>query len=177
MPKIIHNLESRLIEEAKKQIEEVGYSGTTIRSVAKACGVGVGTVYNYFSSKDELLVSYMLEDWKACVAAIGAVSTYSKSPEPVTCCIFDQLCQFARRHQTIFRDEGAVATFAGSFSQYHAMLRDQLAEPLRKFCVDDFTAAFIAESLLTWTMAGRSFQEIYGVIERLYLPMNMQNKD
>ena len=44
MPKKIINLESRLVEEARKQIEEVGYSAMTIRSVAKACGVGVGTV-------------------------------------------------------------------------------------------------------------------------------------
>ena len=43
MPKIIENLESRLIAEAKKQIEESGYGTMTIRSVAKACGVGVGT--------------------------------------------------------------------------------------------------------------------------------------
>ena len=43
MPKIIENLESKLIEEAFHQIRDVGYSATTIRSIAKACGVGVGT--------------------------------------------------------------------------------------------------------------------------------------
>ena len=40
MPKIIENLESKLIEEAKKQVEQSGYGALTIRSVAKACGVG-----------------------------------------------------------------------------------------------------------------------------------------
>ena len=48
MPKIIKDLKARLMEEAKHQIEELGYSAVTIRSVAKSCGVGVGTVYNYF---------------------------------------------------------------------------------------------------------------------------------
>ena len=61
MPKIIENLQARLAVEAKKQVEESGYAAMTIRSVAKACGVGVGTVYNYYSSKDEILASYMLE--------------------------------------------------------------------------------------------------------------------
>lgn len=169
MPKIIQNLESRLIEEAKKQIEESGYAAMTIRSVAKACGVGVGTVYNYFPSKDNLLATFMLDDWNDCITAINAVSTYSETPEPVTRCIFDQLHQYAKRHWAVFRDETAASGFAGSFSRYHALLRNQLAAPLGKFCQSEFTAEFIAESLLTWTMAGKPFEEIYGVIEKLFI--------
>ena len=168
MPKIIENLETRLIEEAKKQIQELGYSAVTIRSVAKACGVGVGTVYNYFPSKDALLASYLLSDWKVCVAAINAVSTYSDSPVPVARCIYDQLVSFSGRHQAIFRDELAAAAFAGSFSRYHTLLRSQLAAPVRKFCESDYAADFIAEALLTWTMAGKTFDEIYGMIGKLF---------
>lgn len=168
MPKIIANLESRLIEEAKKQIEESGYGAMTIRSVAKACGVGVGTVYNYFPSKEALVATHLLEDWKQCVAAIQAVSTYSDTPRPVVQCIYDQLVSFAVRHQAIFQDETAAASFAGSFGKYHGMLRAQLAQPLRKFCGSDFAADFLAEALLTWTMAQKPFDEIYGMMEKLF---------
>ena len=168
MPKIIENLENKLIEEAKKQITESGYSAMTIRSVAKACGVGVGTVYNYFPSKEAMMATYMLTDWKECIAAIHAVSTYSDNPKPVVLCIYDQLLLFAKRHETIFKDEAASAAFAGSFSKYHVMLRAQLASPLRKFCSSEFSADFIAEALLTWTMAGKNFDDIFGIIEKLF---------
>lgn len=168
MPKIIENLEGRLIEEAKKQIEEAGYGAVTIRSIAKACGVGVGTVYNYFSSKEDLVAKHLLDDWKQCITAIHTVSNYSDTPRPVALCIYDQLLSFSTRHLAIFRDETAAASFAGSFSRYHSMLRTQLAEPLRKFCSGDFTAEFIAEALLTWTMAGKSFDEIYEILEKLF---------
>ena len=168
MPKIIENLESSLIEEARKQIEQSGYSAMTIRSVAKACGVGVGTVYNYFSCKEALIATHLLEDWKQCITAIGAVSTDSEAPRPALLCMYDQLVSFAHRHRAIFRDEAAAASFAGSFGRYHAMLRGQLSQPLRKFCSSDFAADFIAEGLLTWTMAGKSFDEIYGMIEKLF---------
>ena len=168
MPKIIENLESRLIEEAKKQIEEDGYGALTIRSVAKACGVGVGTVYNYFASKEELIATHLLEDWKQCIKAINVVSTYSENPRPVALCIYDQLVSFSQRHQAIFRDEAAAASFAGSFGKYHGMLRTQLAQPLRKYCSSDFAADFLAEALLTWTVAQKPFDEIYGMMEKLF---------
>ena len=50
MPKIIENIREKILEEAKCQVMESGYASMTIRSVANACGVGVGTVYNYFKS-------------------------------------------------------------------------------------------------------------------------------
>lgn len=168
MPKIIENLESKLMEEAKKQIEQSGYGSMTIRSVARACGVGVGTVYNYFPSKDALLATYMLSDWNECIAAINAVSQYSDSPTAVVRCTYDQLLAYAGRHQAIFRDEAAASAFAGSFSHYHGLLRSQLAAPVRKFCSSDFASEFIAESLLTWTMAGKSFDEMNGMIAKLF---------
>lgn len=168
MPKIIENLEARLTEEAKKQIEENGYAAVTIRSVAKACGVGVGTVYNYFPSKDALLAAYMLQDWKNCVTAIDAVSRYSDRPEMVARCMYDQLCAFAANHAGVFRDEAAAAGFAGSYGRYHDMLRHQLAEPLRKFCESEFAADFAAESLLVWTMSGKQFEEIWDILKKLF---------
>ncbi len=168
MPKIIENLESRLLEEARKQVLEQGYAAVTIRSVAKACGVGVGTVYNYFPSKDSLLAHFMLIAWKDCIAIIEAVSNYSDRPIQVLRCMHDQLTMFVQKHQSILKDEAAAASFSGSFSRYHGMLRQQLAKPLVKFTENEFTADFVAEALLTWTTAGKNFDEIWGVIEKLF---------
>lgn len=165
MPKIIENLEARLIAEAKKQLLSSGYSALTIRSVAKGCGVGVGTVYNYFPSKDALLATFMLENWKVCMEKIQSASEAATEPKPVLRCMYDQLLWFSEEHCTVFRDEAAASAFAGSFSHYHRLLRAQLATPVRKFCDSDFAAEFVAEALLVWTMAGKEFDDIYGILK------------
>lgn len=168
MPKVIENLKNKLMEEARAQVQTNGYAATTIRSVAAACGVGVGTVYNYFSSKDELLAAYMLEDWACCMEQIQAISDCSDNPAPVEQCIYDQLHFYTTQHKSVIRDTAAAASFAGAFAQYHHILRDQLAAPLAKFCPDTFTAQFIAQALLTWTMAGTDFDEIHRILAKLY---------
>ena len=168
MPKIIENLETRLMEEAKRQIESVGYSATTIRSVAQACGVGVGTVYNYFPSKDMLVASYMLTDWQSCMAVIHSTGQTATTPELVVRCIYDQIHIFADRNSAVIRDEAAFVGFAGVCKRYHTMLRSQLAIPLRRFCPDDFTAEFVTECLLSWALTDKSFDVIYNMIRKLF---------
>ena len=167
MPKIIENLENLLMEEAERQIRKNGYRAVTIRSVAAEVGVGVGTVYNYFPSKDALLASYMLRDWKNCLAQVKTVSEKSPEVRLVIRTIHEVLSGFAQRHNGVFQDADASVSFAGSFRHYHGMLRSQLAQPIRRFCSSDFAAEFIAEALLTWTMAEKEFDEIYGMIQKL----------
>lgn len=168
MPKIIEHLQTRLMEETVRQIKENGYGAVTIRSIARGCGVGTGTVYNYYPSKDSLIASYLLEDWRTCIRSIASEAAGAGMPQPVLRRIFEELRGFQDRHSTIFQDEAAASGFAGSFSRYHALLRSQLAAPLRKFCSNDFTAEFAAEALLTWTMVGTSFEEICQLLEKLF---------
>ena len=168
MPKIIENLRERLLEETARQLERDGYEAVTVRSIASAVGVGVGTVYNYFPSKEALTAACLLEDWTRCLEEIGACSEASAEPKPVLACIYGQLIGFHKRHEAIFRAKSAVSGAAGSFRSYHALLRAQLAKPLSGYCPNEFTAEFIAESLLTWTMAGKPFDEIVEIIEKLF---------
>ncbi len=167
MPRIIEHLESRLVEEARLQVAQGGYSAVTIRSVAAACGVGVGTVYNYFSSKDELLAAFLLADWKDCMRRISGVGKVEAEAEPVLRCIYEELRGYLEKHRTVFQDEAAVKVFGGAIGKYHGLLRAQLAQPLRRFCPDDFTAEFLAESLLTWTVEGKAFADLLAVIKKL----------
>ena len=168
MPKIIGNLTQRLTQEARRQVREAGYGAMTIRSVAKSCGIAIGTVYNYYPSKDALIAAFLLEDWMLCVRAIEECAALSPSPSPVLETIHIQLLHFYHHHEGVFRDKNAAAGFSGSFSRYHGVLRSQLSAPIRKYCRDDFMAEFIAEAMLVWTIYGKAFDEINDLIQKLF---------
>ena len=167
MPKIIENLPQKLMEEARRQIRQEGYSAMTIRSVAKGCGVSVGTVYNYYPSKDALVAAFILADWQEFTGGVNLLSKESTSVLPVLEGIHAGLIRFASAHGSVFQDATAAAVYAGSFNRYHGLLRSQLAAPLQKFCPDDFTAEFVAEAMLTWTAAGKSLEEIRSLVIKL----------
>jgi AcrR family transcriptional regulator len=49
----------QLVEATEVEIEELGYTGLTVRNVARRAGVAPATAYNYFSSKDHLLAEVL----------------------------------------------------------------------------------------------------------------------
>ena len=167
MPKIIENLPLRLAEEARKQTLESGYSALTIRSVAAACGVGTGTVYNYYPSKDTLVATFLLEDWTDRIHAITACAGQSADRTSLLRFVHETLRDFLLQYESVFRDEGAASAFAGSFSRYHALLRGQLSTPIRPFCSSDFAADFITEAMLTWTVNGTSFETLNEILKNI----------
>jgi AcrR family transcriptional regulator len=168
MPKIIENLRDQLLQEARKQISRRGYTGTTIRSVAAACGVGVGTVYNYFTSKEMLIAAFMMEDWQKQLDAMAALP--QDRPEALLRGVYEALCAYAASHRDLFSDEGAAKAISLGFAPRHRMLREQLMGFILPVCKGSnapFTAAFIAESLISWTMEGTPFDILYPVIQKL----------
>ena len=171
MPKIIENIREQLLKEAKKQVIEYGYEKTTIRSVAQACGIGIGTVYNYFESKDMLIASFMVEDWNHFLESIEVVS--SDNPKEMLKNVVLGLSDFMQKHRMLFCDPAAVKVYGDVFAVRHKQLREQLAHKIRPACQKtsvedkDFLAEWIAEALLTWTVAGKDFEDQYKIIIHL----------
>ena len=55
----------QLVQATSDEIDEVGYAGLTVRSVARRAGVAPATAYNYFSSKDHLLAEVLWRHMQA----------------------------------------------------------------------------------------------------------------
>ncbi len=168
MPKIIENVRELLLDTAKKQIKERGYANTTIRSVAGECGLAVGTVYNYFKSKDMLIASFVADDWNSYLSDIRGAQL--SEPRTALRTIYDALIHFSEKHKALFRDSDAAKVYSAVFSERHKTLRGQISDIILPLCPAEnaeFTAQFVAESLLTWTVAGKDFDSIFNILEKI----------
>ncbi len=169
MPKRIENVKEQLLAEARRQIACQGYGKTTVRSVAAACGIAVGTVYNYFASKDALIAAFMVDDWRRVLAELAACDVADKRAFLER--VYTALRQFADVHAALFTDAAAEKVYASAGPVRHGMLRDQLADLLAPVCrpAEDpaFAARFLAEAMLTWTMAGVPFATLYSICKNL----------
>lgn len=61
-------LRDTLLELCRETIEREGIEAVNIRSIAKKAGVAAGTVYNYFASKDDILLALTEEYWRGALA-------------------------------------------------------------------------------------------------------------
>lgn len=53
-----------ILEASREMLGEKGWSAIHMRSVAARCGVAVGSLYNYFSSKTELVAATVESVWQ-----------------------------------------------------------------------------------------------------------------
>lgn len=52
-----------ILKTSRKLIQQQGWTAINIRSVAAACGVSVGSIYNYFDSKSALISAVVESIW------------------------------------------------------------------------------------------------------------------
>ncbi|AHM58775.1 TetR family transcriptional regulator [Flammeovirgaceae bacterium 311] len=52
-----------IIQKACQVFRERGYGNTTMADIGKACGLLKGSIYYYFSSKDELMLQVLIHDY------------------------------------------------------------------------------------------------------------------
>lgn len=57
-----------ILSASKELVRESGMSALNIRDVAKKCDISVGSVYNYFPSKDDLIIATVESIWLEILA-------------------------------------------------------------------------------------------------------------
>jgi TetR/AcrR family fatty acid metabolism transcriptional regulator len=92
----------RILEAAEKTFARRGFYHARISEIASAAGVADGTIYLYFKSKDDLLISWFEWRMEQVVAELAATIAAAKEPSA-------QLAAFVRSHLEMVQRNPAAA--------------------------------------------------------------------
>lgn len=81
MPKIIKDLRARIIKTAIHIFNEEGFNAIDMRKIARECEIAVGTLYNYFPKKKELMYEVFNNLWKESMDELDRFIEASQSGE------------------------------------------------------------------------------------------------
>ena len=153
MPKVLENLQERILACARVLLLEQGIDGLNIRAVASACGVAVGMVYNYYGSKDQLIASIMLQDWLQNMREAAGEVNAAASPSQGMRAICRGIDRFAGRYRTLWLHSVQ--------NKLVAHLSDLVQVLIARFDLtqEEAAAEFAAENLLRLALAGKDRYE------------------
>ncbi len=102
MPKIIPDVQTTIIDTTKRLLEEEGYTGLSIRKVAKACGISVGTVYNYFPNKLLLTAKVIDDDLRQIEQRIHSEKSSTTSINEFVALLYKEIDSVPKQYWNVF---------------------------------------------------------------------------
>jgi AcrR family transcriptional regulator len=64
LSRVIENPKQLILSKAKEILYNQGYHKLSMRGLSKACDIALGTIYNYYPTKKELVVEMMTDYWQ-----------------------------------------------------------------------------------------------------------------
>jgi AcrR family transcriptional regulator len=74
LSRIIENPKQLILSKAKEILYKEGYSKLSMRSLSKECNIALGTIYNYYPGKKELVIEMMTEYWQSFLCSVQNIA-------------------------------------------------------------------------------------------------------
>lgn len=81
MPKIIVDIENKILTAAETLFSARGFEETDMRQIAKQAGIAVGTIYQYYRDKQDLYQQVISFRWSSTLRKLEEISKQDRAPE------------------------------------------------------------------------------------------------
>ncbi len=105
MPKILPNLHEEILMVGRDLLDESGYQEFSMRAVAAHCGIGVGTLYNYFPSKQQMVAAILRADWEVHLRRMAQIARQSMPERERLLGLYGEMCAFMRGKHSMLMHE------------------------------------------------------------------------
>ena len=130
MPKIIEDVENRILRAARQRLLGGDLSSFSARGIAEDCGIAVGTIYNYYRDKESLMAAIMAQDWQAELAKAGEAVAAAPSVQAGVLCLYEAMRAFSRAYESVWAAYPTGEGFGSLYRARHKLLLSQIEEQL-----------------------------------------------
>lgn len=130
IPKIIENIRDDIMRCAEIILKTDGYDAMSIRRIARECKSAVGTIYNYFESKDDLVANIILKDWLDVVSGMNETVNSSKTYADGAVGLYLAIRKFECVYKTVWKQYSQTVGSHGVVMDHHLQLRTQVSSLL-----------------------------------------------
>lgn len=102
MPKILESVNETILKEAKELLINSDYDTFNIRELSRKCNISVGTIYNYFPNKYELVRSIFYEDWNKSLERMKNINSIDNSLKLKINQVYLEMNSFLEEYLIIF---------------------------------------------------------------------------
>ena len=173
MPKIIPELKTSLIQAARKSLLDSEAHDISVRELARECGTAVGTIYNYFPSKEALIAEAMMNDWLECSRSMRRDAGMEDRPVDAIRATAAALWRFTSRYQPMWKkyagERKSLLSLETRHNQIIAEISEAVNETLVRFDLlyDRCLPEVIAELVLLASRTENGFERIEPVMEKI----------
>jgi len=119
---------SAILETAERVFDEVGYHSARIQDIAERARIGVGTVYNHFAQKEDMLRALVDERAAEIEHAIRTRPDDPRAWEPKVRLRYHRLAAFIGSHRHFFRIMCDLGLFGACSSESMQLLGPRFVE-------------------------------------------------
>ncbi|MBU8913047.1 MAG: TetR/AcrR family transcriptional regulator [Spirochaetales bacterium] len=144
-----------IVETAKRLFAEQGFAATSVADIARVAELPVGSIYTYFSSKEELIRSIVDEGWADFRGRLQESFATTRSPEEIFGLLLDTFLPELLADLdfiTILLNEGIVYTHIEEKAQELSSLISSVFAPITRQApsLKDFTGTDMEAALLVY---------------------------
>ena len=171
MPKRLPEIKARFIDAARKRLTD--NHDITIRQIALDCNTAVGTVYNYFPSKEHLLAAVMMEDWQVCCRRMREDADQACGPLAAIEATTKALRRFAVQYAPIWRVYAAARGSMAELNNRHRMIIEEISATVEGTLVrfnireDPCLPEILAELILLASRTDDGFDRISSTLKKI----------
>jgi len=105
MPKIIDRLEEKINNAAFRLFGENGYNHVTMKMVAQDVGISVGTLYNYYSNKEDLFLNSFKQSFDQIYFALNNIIEKSENTHKFISVLYNEVLRLKGFSRELIRSK------------------------------------------------------------------------